>query len=170
MKNIFCVITVGLFILGIVNLIPQSALPDDSFFKVTFLELVNVWVIAVLAVYIAEQQSDKRQKKEATERLANKILLILEMPVLCKINSDDDLTIVKLKQRELNNKLSVLEKYKLLDKNNMEYMQRELDEYWKLISEHITDFEYLKNSEHTLNRHISNIRDKLEESIVRIYE
>lgn len=174
------IVWLGLFLLG--GLAVRNSLANGSvqFWDARFIEILNVAVVILLIFYFAEMKNDKRnhdseaknderRKKEAAERLIEKLLTLLEEQKLINIETGEDVTFVTIKQREIRNKLDILEKYNLLKPTDMDYMKHELNDYWIFISEKIGDIAYLNNSANTLKKHISNIQNKLEECIAELY-
>lgn len=88
------------------------------------------------------------------------------------IEDKNDIQLISIKQREFFNAVDLLKKYQgnSLYQESVDYIAKEMDEYWSFISENIQKIDYLKESQNVLQRRIVNIKSKLNHIEWYLYE
>lgn len=140
------------------------------FFDATLIEILNLAFIVIFTYFLVELKSTQRKRKECIENFIVKISNMLDDTRFYKFDNEDNLKHVRITQRSINSKIEVLKKFDCEDiKIDVNYIDREFNEYWDLVSDHIDNLDKLNESSNTLMRHINNIQNKLDEIIIKLY-
>lgn len=158
---------IALVIVGIFNVSNDLS---GTFFEATLIDIMSVAVVVLLVFYLTELRSDARNKKEAVDRLIARLINLLDDQVFYNIESEKEVKVIMIKQRDIKNKLEILRNCNLLADEDISYASDQFTAYWECVSEHIRDFDYLKKSSTQLQKHISNMQNRLEKSAISIYK
>jgi hypothetical protein len=144
----------------------------SDFFKAPLYYILNIFIAIIFAYFLTQHKTDERKRKDLAVNLISKIQLSLEESRTYNIKNDEDLNYIRITQRSVNNRLHLLEKNsdKLKITDELDYVNKEFARYWEFVSTHISDLSYLKKSEKELFNFITNIMDKLEEIIFKVFD
>ena len=137
---------------------------NEDFFIAPLYSIITIIIALVFTFFFNQVLIEKRRKKENLLRIVQKTIVELDSPCLI-IKSRNDIAATRLLQQSIRNHIKMLLENKLFSQKNkelLELVEKDFNDYWDLISEHITDLNYLKKSESTLSKHIQNAKNKLD--------
>lgn len=142
-----------------------------EYFKVPFYHLLNISIAFLFAFFVTQRKNDERKQKDMHEKLINKIYNAIDNEKMYIINSEEDLKYITITRRGIRNRMDLLEKQTMrwIKKDDVAYLKNEFNDYWDILSEHISDIEYLKKSQDVLYKNIGNITYKLQEMLLNLY-
>lgn len=150
--------------------IKYNIINNEKFLIAPLYSIITILIAVVLTFFFNQFLIEKRRKKENLLRVVQKTIVELDEPCLI-INSEHDIIATRMLQQSIRNHIKMLSENKLFSKNNKKLLglvEKDFNEYWDFISEHISDVDYLKKSQSTLNKHIQNAKNKLDEISLNI--
>lgn len=164
-------------ILAVVVLSVTSAIIDTKFWSITISQSLTLIVAIVIAFGAVQFLNDERKVKEQAERIIDKIQTIVtntSFYVFKGTGSIDQVTREnRMACRKLSNCIDLLkDEYAgcFNFQEEADYIYYEYKQYNELVSEHITDLEYLSKSENILRKHAENINSKCDRVLAKIYK
>ena len=140
------------------NLIIQKS----SFFNMSLFEITSLSVAVLVAYYFSQKKNDERKLKEEAANIIAKIQKIINSDEASKINCECDVVILVRLQRNISNKIDILQKMakRLGCQDDMDYISGKFKEYREFTGEKMADINYLHESENQLKNMLSCIDDK----------
>lgn len=144
------------------------------FFNMTFVQALTLSITIILAIFVNQVFNNDKKVKENIEKIACNIQSVVMNKNFYYIdtsNSDFTKDFSMLKKR-LSNQISILKIYdkKVCINDYISYIEKEFNKYTSLISDHITDLDYLSKSTKELFNYSQNIDFKCEEMISFLYK
>lgn len=147
----------------------------SSFFSASLVQCLTLIVAIVFAFWAVQRKTDERKIKEEIERVVRKIQEIVDDTGFCSFPAEGNVDDIKQKTmmavRRLKNFINVLNEYnKKFDiKDEITYIEGQLNEYNGFVSEHYNDLDYLSKSQNQLRRYSENINSKCDYIIVKLF-
>lgn len=150
-------------------------LPEKNYWKyfyVPFKDGLNICIIGWVVYYFVEYKNDRRAKKKFLENLCNRIISRLEDVRMHHICDADTLAFVKIRHRIIFNEIYLLEKEAgtFNYHQEAEYIKDNLNEYWDLVSDNITNIEEMQKIEPLLHNKLALLINKTETISLKLYE
>lgn len=91
---------------------------------------------------------------------------------VCKIDPTMDKSIITMRNRDIGNKMDLLERYKneFGFSEDFDGAKKQFEEYRSTIDNHIDDLDYLSKSELELKRPITLMDNKIFEAMLKLYK
>lgn len=172
MKNKILLFIVPILVIAIISIYSFCAADSKSmYFFVPFSNILTIFVAFFFAFYITQGKNDERKQKDLHEKHINKILISIDDKKMYVIKNEEDIKYIRIAQKGIKNRINLLSKQNAywLNKDDIEYVEKEFAQYWEVISEHINDIPHLSNAQLELYNHIVNITGKLEEMLLGLY-
>ncbi len=136
-------------------------------FTTCFSLLLAVWV----SYYLTQKQTDSRRQKELLLNLLYSLQELINDEALFKIPPDYEMSKLTLKVRAINNRISLIERYKEYFgiSEDVDFIIERMDEYNLIIGENFNNTEYLSIACDSLFRPLSLINDKIFDITLKIY-
>lgn len=166
---------VALAIFTLVSVIYSAWQDWDVFFRISFPQILTVFVAVGITFYATQRKNDERIIKEHVEKIIEKMQSIVTDCSFFIIREDADAEQVSqrimMTCRKLSNYIDILRKYQDICaiKAEVEYLSREVSAYDTLVSDNIKDMKYLSKSGNALRRHAENIESKCNSIVARLY-
>lgn len=170
-KNIIKYGLIITLVIAFINLIVYNSKNNNNFFEASITDIITLIIAILLSYFFTEKNSNTRKKKEVIEIIIEKLQLKLESNVMRNIKNEEDVKIVNINKRSIDNNLSLLKdnaKNLNIDKD-IDYIVEQFDNYISIIDNHISDIEYLKNSKIDLERYLTAMSDKLNKVRIDLY-
>ena len=168
-RTIICIIIAGgisIVILCIIN-----ACKNNTFWTFNiFNGITMLWTVGIS--FLLTQVFSKQQKHiEIIAKVLQELIINIDESRTCNISTSDGTNQILLMQnRQINQQIALLKQYAKqfgFDKE-IQFVSDEFNQYEKIISDHITDLDYLSKSRNELSRPIKLIREKLYEVLMKI--
>lgn len=143
---------------------------NEDFFIAPLYSIITIIIALVFTFFFNQVLIEKRRKKENLLRIVQKTIVELDSPCLI-IKSQNDIAATRLLQQSIRNHIKMLLENKLFSQKNkdlLKLVEKDINYYWHLVSEHIADVDYLTKSESTLSMHIQNAKNRLDEISLNI--
>lgn len=170
-KNIIKYGLIITLIIAFIILIVYNFKNNTNFFEASITDIITLIIAILLSYFFTEKNSNTRKKKEVIEIIIEKLQLKLESNVMRNIKNEEDIKIVNINKRSIDNNLNLLKdnaKNLNIDKD-IDYIAEQFDNYISIIDNHISDVEYLKNSKIDLERYLTAMSDKLNKVRIDLY-
>lgn len=142
-----------------------------EFFKIPVYHWLNLIVAIYFAFFLSQKRNDERKLKDMVIDLLDKIQLELNTEDAHTFNECYDKNKVYMKNRKINNKLTLLDKLK--DKLDMSTevgtINSIFEEYQNMFGDYVENIEMLKSHQKEFQRFISIIDQKCDEIKVRLF-
>ena len=163
------IIVLSIFIHSIINAANAQVIKD--YFSIPFYAIINITIAIYFAYFLTQHRNDMRKKKEIAQDIIEKVLIDLTSEKMYVIFDEDALKYISIKQRSVKNRLDMLKEYEksFCIKEDIKYINDNINMYWDFVSNHIHDLEYLKKSEGDLLKYITNSINRLEKMVVQLY-
>lgn len=176
-KTIFISVIVALFAASIVFLIVWNAINGNNSSSNKFLETslstcISLLLVLAVSFSLTQIMTGQRKKQEILIRVAQKLEDLIESPVGYRVcaDSEDYEAILNSHKRQMSNLIKLLDNkaddFRIRDK--VDYLKERFKEYDDLIGNHITDVEYLSNSEKELKRPLEVMTGTLFEIMLKL--
>lgn len=149
---------------------------NTSFWNVNIAQILTL-IITLAIVFVATQfKNDQRRAKDHAERMTLKIQELASSDCFYSFKSSEDIQNAKrtfyMSTRKISNCVEVLKKYgeDFGFKDDIDYLEKETINYKTFVSEHISNMEYLEESESQLRRYSANIDSKCDQIIAKLYQ
>lgn len=153
-------------------LINIIVLKNNNFFKTSFGTCLTLLIALIVSFYLSNKVTDKRRQKEIYINILTKFQTLIEDNSLWDYEKENDLDLIKMKKRKLNNYINTLKKYENIYcvKEEIDFIDNRLSEYIEVVGDHIDDSEYLIKSKKELKRPLDLISQKLDEVMMKMYD
>ena len=143
-----------------------------SYFDVPLYAILNMLIAILFAYYLTQSKNDRRKKMELVEKLINNTISITEIPTMYTIANETDLKTVRIYQRRIDNRLTLLRKYEddFCYSEALGHARSNFELYWGTISNHVEDIPHLIAASVDLHNYLVVVADSLERITVAIYE
>lgn len=143
---------------------------NENFFIAPLYSIITIIIALVFTFFLNQVLIEKRRKKENLLRIVQKTIVELDSPCLI-IKNESDVLSTRLLQQSIRNHIKMMTGNKLFSQQNktlLSLVEKDFNDYWDFLSEHINDVEYLIKSQSTLSKHIQNAKNKLDEISLNI--
>ena len=170
----FLLLIVAIAITNICNTNSDNPIPD--FWKVNVAQLITPLVALLIAFWATQFKNDQRKAKEHAERIIVSIQEIVSSDTFSVFSKDGNETDIRretsARNRKISNYLQILQEYsrELNFVEEYKYLDEKFTEYKTKVGEHISNLEYLAETEAELKRLADNIDSKCESIILKFYK
>ena len=168
-KRVYISITmIALVVLTTYNI----KIAPEYFFKINIYHVISIALSAFFIFFMSQLIVDKRIQKEIMIKVLESIQKNTEYEKAFSIKSQDDLNLLKINKRSLNNNLFRIEKYakKMHIEDAAEQMRFHYENYDKFIGDHESDIPYLSKSETELRKSLDLINGAAFDIMIKIYD
>ena len=170
-KNIKKCIIIIIIIIVFSVLIIYNCINNHNFWETSITDIITLIIAIFLSYFFTEKNSNIRKKKEVIETIIEKLQLKLESDIMRNINNQEDIKIVSINKRSIDNNLNLLKdstKNLNVDKD-ISYIVEQFSNYISIIDNHINDIQYLKNSKIDFERYFIAMNDRLNKLRIDLY-
>ena len=145
---------------------------NNDFWNTSFTSCITLIVALVVSYYYAQKNLDERRQKESYLKLLEKVQRLVSDKDLIEIKTKEDIEIVLMKKRELNNYMCILKKYakKFSLQKDIDFIEGKVKEYAELFGDHQHDIGYLKNNSNDLSRPLLLIDSRISEVMIKLFD
>ncbi len=156
----------GLIWIGLYNFNTNS-----KFWEMSFFNIVTIIVAVCVSFYLTQRFSDIRKKKDIFQKVLEDIQSIVGSSDAYLIEDNTEKESLLMRLRGLNLKLATAKKCAsfLGVEKEIDYLSSTFKEYETLISDHISDLNYLKHSRKELQRPLDIIYNHIYEVLLKLY-
>lgn len=132
--------------------------------------IVNIVFVIFFVYYFNAHNSYVNSKKRFLIDFINKLIVTIETGNFYEI-SEENFSELRIKHREVNNKINLLEESfgEFIKPEDLEYINKEWEDYWNKFSENIYKIEEIKSKRSELMKTVKNVESKLEQIMVELF-
>lgn len=147
-------------------------LKNESFWNASVTSCLTLLVALVVSFYFTQKNLDERRQKESYLKLLEKTQVLVADKDLIEIKKEEDIKIVLMKKRGLNNYVSILKAYaeKFSIQEDIKFIEEKTQEYTFFFGNHQQDIEYLAKSSDDLARPLLLIESRLSEIMIKLFD
>lgn len=166
---ILSVIIGAVIILALVNVF---CINNDQFFEISMSTCISIIVVLLVSYWLTNNSQDERNQKEIYLRILEKVVVLVNDPIMFKVDEKTDIFLILMKKRELNNTVTLLKEYskKFNVENELISIDEKVQEYADLIGNHQDDLLFLSRCEKDLRRPLELIENKVYEAMMKVFE
>lgn len=164
---------IALCAICVIFLIVFNAFRLRSKFLETSLSSCITLLVAIIISYLySQKENNKRKQKDILLDLMMSIKNTISESSVCKIDPTMDKSIITMRNRDIGNKMDLLERYKneFGFSEDFDGAKKQFEEYRSTIDNHIDDLDYLSKSELELKRPITLMDNKIFEAMLKLYK
>lgn len=144
---------------------------NDNFWNASAVNFITIFIAIIFSYFFVQRKSDLRKQKDILLNLISGLQLQISSEKAYNFAGQTGEEIL-MRKRDISNKIHILSEiqdtFSLQDDVN--FVCEKFDEYEKLISDHITDLEYLVKSQNELRRPLDLINNKLVTISINLYK
>lgn len=166
---ILSVIIGMVIILALVNVF---CINNDQFFEISMSTCISIIVVLLVSYWLTNNSQDERNQKEIYLRILEKVVVLVNDPIMFKVDEKTDIFLILMKKRELNNTVTLLKEYsrKFNVEKELISIDEKVQEYADLIGNHQDDLRFLSMCEKDLRRPLELIENKVYEAMMKVFE
>lgn len=144
---------------------------NDEFWNASAVNIITILIAIVISYFFVQRKSDLRKQKDILLNLINGLQLQISSEKAYNFTGQTGEEIL-MRKRDISNKIHILSEiqdaFSLQDE--VKFVCDKFDEYEKLISDHISDLEYLAKSQNELRRPLDLINNKLVSISINLFK
>lgn len=170
-------VSIGKWILSVllaiafVVFVIYNIINNDEFWNASAVNIITILIAIVISYFFVQRKSDLRKQKDILLNLINGLQLQISSEKAYNFTNQTGEEIL-MRKRDISNKIHILSEiqdaFSLHDE--VKFVCDKFDEYEKLISDHISDLEYLVKSQNELRRPLDLINNKLVSISINLYK
>jgi len=145
---------------------------NENFWDASATSCLTLLVALVVSYYFSQKNLDERRQKESYLKLIEKVQRLVSDKDLFEIKTAEDIEIVLMKKRELNNYVYILKEYadKFSLQEDIKFIEEKTQEYIEFFGNHQHDIGYLEKSSTDLARPLLLIDSRLSEIMIKLFD
>lgn len=164
---------VGVFFLLVIALIIKNGVSNwDSFSEASLASCLSMLIVLAVSFMLTQTIVGNRKKQEILIDVAQKLSELIEDPVGYRVSTScqDYEALLNSHKRQISNLIGLLEEKapKFRIEKETKALREKFKEYEEFLGDHITDVDYLSNSEKELKRPLELMTQKLFEIMLKL--
>lgn len=166
-KKIGIVLFAGAF----AGFVLYNVINNDEFWNASAVNIITILIAIIISYFFVQRKSDVRKQKEIILGLISGLQLQISSEKAYAFSGQTGEEIM-MRKRDISNKIHILSEVQdtFSLQEEVKFICDRFDEYDNLISDHITDLEYLCKSQNELRRPLELINTKLVSMSINLYK
>ncbi len=157
-----------LIVLAVYNAVCSDV---PSFWETSFTTIATLLIALVFSYFFIQKNEEDRIRKKILLDLLEKTQSLVNDERLYTISVDTQATFLKMKKRELNNKVTLLTEYASVFgiEKEITTISERVQEYASIIGDHCNDMEYLSKIPLELKRPLDIIDKEIDKAMMGVF-